>query len=59
MFLEENYLKGLTVHVAKNFGLNNTFQNFLRFKNVSYVVSVGKPMRRMHIHVWYVGELCV
>jgi hypothetical protein len=61
MILEENCLKGLTVHIAKKFGVNITFQILLRFMNVSYVVSVGKPMRRMHIHIhiYYVGELCV
>jgi hypothetical protein len=57
MFLEENYLKGLTDRVAKKCSVNNTFLNFLRFKNVSYVVSVGKLMRRMHIHICYVVEL--
>jgi len=59
MFLEENCLKGLTDHVAKKFGVNNTSQNLLRFMNFSYVVSFGKPMRRMHIHVCCVAELCV
>jgi len=43
MFLEKICLKGLAVHAAKKFDLNNTFQNLLRFMNVSYVVSVANP----------------
>jgi hypothetical protein len=33
------------------FGVNITFQNMLRFMNISYVVSVGKQRRKMHIHI--------